>query len=49
MPTHIIEVLDMGVWQIYDEADNLEDAILLASALCQTLPEDEIRITCKIQ
>jgi hypothetical protein len=26
-------------------ADNLPDAILLASSLCQTLPDDKIRIS----
>ena len=42
---HCVETLECGVWETQDVADSLEDAMLLASSLCNTLPEDRIRIS----
>jgi hypothetical protein len=42
---HCIEVCECGVWDTQDMADNLPDALALASSLCQTLPDDKIRIS----
>lgn len=40
-----IEVREAGVWEVVDYADTLEDAILLASSLTQTVREEWIRIS----
>ena len=40
-----IEVREAGVWKTVDYADSLEDALLLASSLCQTVREEWIRIS----
>lgn len=40
-----IEVREAGVWIAVDYADNLEDALLLASSLCQTVREEWIQIS----
>lgn len=40
-----IEVRTAGVWETVDYADTLEDAILLASSLTQTVREEWIRIS----
>ena len=42
---YCVEFQECGVWETYDTTQELEDAILLASALCRTLPEDKIRIS----
>lgn len=42
---HCIEVREAGVWETVDYADNLPDALLLASSLCQTVREEWIRIS----
>ena len=42
---HCIETLECGVWDTQDVADDLEDALTLASSLCRSLPEDRIRIS----
>jgi len=42
---HCIETCEAGVWDTQDMADNLPDALLLASSLCQTLPDHKIRIS----
>lgn len=42
---YCIEFQELGVWETYDTTQELEDAILLASTLCQTLSEDRIRIS----
>ena len=39
-----IEVRAAGVWEAVDYADSLEDAILLASSLRQTVREEWVRI-----
>jgi pimeloyl-CoA synthetase len=31
---YAIEVLQAGVWELQDEADSVEDALTLASAVC---------------
>jgi len=40
-----IEVYRNGEWVHQDSADDIKDAYLLASSLCQQTPEDYIRIT----
>ena len=40
-----IEVKEAGAWETVDYADTLEDAILLASSLTQTVREEWIRIS----
>ena len=40
-----IEVREAGVWSAVDYADSLEDALMLASSLCQTVREEWIRIS----
>jgi hypothetical protein len=42
---HIIEFLECGVWDTLDEADNREDALLLASHYADLLGEERIRIS----
>lgn len=42
---YCIEVREAGVWETVDYADNLTDALLLASSLCQTVREEWIRIS----
>lgn len=42
---HCIETCECGVWDTQDVADNLQDALALASSLCQILPDDKIRIS----
>lgn len=42
---YCIETLECGVWETQDMADNLTDALMLASCLCQTLTENRIRIS----
>lgn len=42
---HCIETIECGVWETQDVAPTLEDALLIASSLCQTLPEERIRIS----
>jgi hypothetical protein len=44
-PLFCIETKECGVWDAQDVAASLEDALMLASSLCQTLPEDRIRIS----
>lgn len=43
--TYCIEIREAGVWETVDYADNLTDALLLASSLCQTVREEWIRIS----
>lgn len=42
---YCVETLECGVWETQDVADSWEDAVMLASSLCYTLPEDRIRIS----
>ena len=42
--TYNIEIREAGVWTTYDGTDNLTDALLLASALVQTVREEWIQI-----
>ena len=42
---HCIETRECGAWETQDVADNLEDALMLSSSLCESLPEDRIRIS----
>ena len=44
-PLWNIEVREAGVWNAVDYADSLEDALMLASSLCQTVREEWIRIS----
>ena len=43
--TYNIEVREAGVWETVDHADNMGDALLLASSLTQTVREEWIRIS----
>jgi hypothetical protein len=42
---HIIEFLECGVWETLDEADNREDALLLASHYVDLYGENRIRLS----
>jgi hypothetical protein len=42
---YVIEGKECGAWESIDKAENLPDALLLASAHCANLPEDRIRIS----
>lgn len=42
---YIIEGKECGVWETIDEAESMEDAVMLASSHCANLPEDRIRIS----
>ena len=44
MVMYNIEVRTAGVWEAVDYADSLEDALLLASSLCQSVREEWVRI-----
>jgi hypothetical protein len=41
---HRIDVFVQGRWITQDRADNLEEAVMLASAICDSVPEDCVRI-----
>lgn len=39
-----IETQMCGIWDVWDTATSLEDALMLASSLAETLSEERIRI-----
>jgi len=39
-----IETLECGVWDVWDTAETLEEALMLTSSLCETISEERIRI-----
>jgi len=46
-----IEILECGVWNDVDYADNLEDALIMASSYVESVREEWVRIVtpdCKI-
>lgn len=42
---HCIEVKEIGVWDTFDVAPDLETALQLASSICNAVSEDCVRIS----